>query len=270
MRAFASKILPARLKAPLVRALHPGQIDRETIAHKYLSGNGIEIGALHTPLKTPKETRVKYLDRLPVAELRAQYPELAEYNLIEPDIIADGELLNGVVDASQDFVIANHFIEHCQNPLLALSNMFRVLKDNGILYLAVPDKRYTFDIDRPVTPLNHLLRDFNEGPEWSRRQHFEEWTRLVDKVSEVEVDKHVSALMEKDYSIHFHVWTQKDLLELVSALRENLNLSFDVELFLKQEGECVFVLRKTIYRKDAETTAAKPQPSGVGVSTTSR
>lgn len=245
MRTLASKILPARLKAPLGRALHPGLIDRETIAHKYLAGTGIEIGALHTPLNVPRTANVKYLDRLPVAELRAQYPELTAYKLVSPDIIADGELLNEVDDCSQDFVIANHFIEHCENPLLAVRNMFRVLKPEGVLYLAIPDKRYTFDIDRPVTALDHLLRDFKEGPAWSRRDHFEEWSRLVDKVSANEIAGHVSALMDKNYSIHFHVWTQKELLELVLALRENLKLDFELELFLKREDECVLVLRKT-------------------------
>ena len=32
----------------------------------------------------------------------------------------------------------------------------------SILYLAVPDKRYTFDADRPVTPTDHVLRDYQE------------------------------------------------------------------------------------------------------------
>ena len=51
----------------------------------------------------------------------------------------------------------------------------------------MPDKRHTFDIDRPVTPIEHLFRDFDQGPDLSRRDHFEEWARLVDKVAGGEV-----------------------------------------------------------------------------------
>ena len=35
----------------------------------------------------------------------------------------DGERLATIADATQDFVIANHFLEHCQDPLGALGNM---------------------------------------------------------------------------------------------------------------------------------------------------
>ena len=38
--------------------------------------------------------------------------------------IDDGERLGKIADASQDFVIANHFLEHCQDPILALLNIF--------------------------------------------------------------------------------------------------------------------------------------------------
>jgi predicted SAM-dependent methyltransferase len=219
------------------------KLGREIIAETYLRGEGIEIGALHNPLKLPDSVTVKYVDRLPVAELRKQYPELDSQQLVDIDIIADGEKLETIGDASQDFVIANHFIEHCQDPIGALLNMFRVLKDWGMLYLAIPDKRYSFDIDRPITPLEHLIRDFREGPEWSRRQHFEEWVRFVNKVEDdEEARKQVSANMKMNYSIHFHVWTQFEMLDLISSLRGMV--TFEIELVLRNENEVVFILRK--------------------------
>ena len=219
------------------------KLGREIIAETYLRGEGIEIGALHNPLKLPDTVTVKYVDRLPVAELRKQYPELESQQLVDVDIIADGEKLETIGDASQDFVIANHFIEHCQDPIRALLNMFRVLKVWGMLYLAIPDKRYSFDIDRPITPLEHLIRDFREGPEWSRRQHFEEWVRFVNKVEDdEEARKQVSANMEMNYSIHFHVWTQFEMLDLISSLRGMV--TFEIELVLRNENEVVFILRK--------------------------
>lgn len=219
-------------------------IDRDAVAATYLRGDGIEIGALHNPLKVSEKARVRYLDRMTVADLRRQYPELAKENLVEVDIVDDGEHLVTVADESQDFVIANHFIEHSQNPLLAIANMFRVLKVDGVLYIALPDKRYSFDAERPVTSLDHLLRDFREGPDWSRKGHFEEWAWLVSKVENPEERKKlVNKLMTMDYSIHFHVWSQKEMVELVLFLQTVH--SFEIELMLRGGKEHIFILRKT-------------------------
>jgi len=114
--------------------------------------------------------------------------------------------------------------------------MLRVLKHGGILYLAVPDKRYTFDIDRPVTTIEHLLQDYEQGPQWSKRQHFEEWSRFIDKiVDRDEVEKRVTYLMNIDYSIHCHVWTQMEFLELVIALKRRLDFKFNPELFFSNQ-----------------------------------
>jgi predicted SAM-dependent methyltransferase len=219
------------------------KLGREFIADTYIRGQGIEIGALHMPLGVPRSARVKYVDRLSVPDLRKHYPELNDKNLVEVDIIADGERLESISDATQDFVIANHFVEHCQNPIAAILNMFRVLKPGGVLYLALPDKRCSFDVDRPVTPFEHLLRDYHDGPAWSRRQHFEEWTRLVNKVlDDEEAERQIALNLEMDYSIHYHVWTQAEMFELVVELRKMV--SFELELSLKNGGEVIFILRK--------------------------
>lgn len=215
---------------------------RKTIASIFLRGDGIEIGALHQPLSVPPVARVRYVDRMPVPELRRQYEELASLPLVDVDIIDNGEQLTTIGADTQDFVIANHFIEHCQNPVQTLQNLFRVLKTGGVLYCAVPDKRYTFDVDRPCTPLEHVMRDFSEGPAWSKRQHFEEWTRLVNKrTDEAEIEKEVLHLLSIDYSIHFHVWSATELLELVVAVQRMIR--FELELFLRNGFENLLILR---------------------------
>jgi SAM-dependent methyltransferase len=230
------------LASRLRRTVDPATRRRREIANRYLRGDGIEIGALHNPLDVPSSARVRYVDHLPVDELRRHYPELANVPLVDVDILDDGERLATIPDGTQDFVIANHFLEHCENPLRALGNMMRVLRPGGVVYLAVPDKRYTFDVDRPVTPTDHVLRDYREGPEGSRRAHYEEWARLVDNAEEPEA--HATDLLDRGYSIHFHAWTQAELLDLLRAAADELDLDFDIELMLKNRHEVVFVLRK--------------------------
>jgi len=222
------------------------RLDRESVANIYLRGTGIEIGALHNPLRIPKSARVKYVDRMSIPDLRKQYPDLDSRELVDVDIIDDGEQFSKIKDSTQDFVIANHFLEHCQNPIGAISNMLRVLKNGGVLYLSIPDKRYSFDVDRPETSIEHLLRDYQEGPAWSKRQHLEEWTRYVDKLKDdAEVEQQILHLINIDYSIHFHVWTQTEMLELILTLKKKLNFNFEVELFLRNESEVIIILKKS-------------------------
>ena len=51
--------------------------DRKGLADRFLLGSGIEIGGLQRPLLVGGNAQVKYVDRMPVCELRSQYPELA-------------------------------------------------------------------------------------------------------------------------------------------------------------------------------------------------
>lgn len=216
---------------------------REFLARTYLCGEGLEIGALSSPLAVPGRVKVRYVDRMSTDELRRHYPDLAAEPLVPVEVIDDGEQLATVPDGSQQFVIANHFLEHCQDPIRAASNFFRVLRPGGVLYMAVPDKRFTFDRERAVTPLEHLLDDHRDGPERSREEHFLDYARFViGSPSEAGVRELANHLKERDHSIHFHVWTQKEMLEMLLWLRETIG--FDIEVAAKNGPEVIFILRK--------------------------
>lgn len=190
-----------------------------------------------------------YVDRYSTDDLRKNYPTLKSAALVPVNIVCDGERLTGVEDGSQDFVIARHFLEHCQDPIGTLEHFFRVLKPGGIVYFAVPDKRYTFDSARSVTPLIHLLEDHQWGAERSRRTHFEEYVRAVnDPATDDEVRQQADELMAADFSIHYHVWTQHEVLELLLALRPRIG--FDIETFCKNHRENICVLRKDVARAE--------------------
>lgn len=219
-------------------------VARRDLAFRYLKGSGIEIGALHQPLEVPDDVEVRYLDRQTTAQLREHYKELAGLDLMEVDIVDDGETMPTVPDASVDFVIANHMVEHCQNIIATMENHLRVLKPGGVYFLAVPDKRFTFDSDRSVTPLEDMVRDYHEGPLWSRDSHYEDWARAVEKVSEDGVATRTRALIEDESDIHFHVWTQTEFLRLILYCQSELPFSFDVEVFQQNHSEVITVLRK--------------------------
>jgi SAM-dependent methyltransferase len=218
---------------------------RRHLAGRYLGGEGLEVGALHLPLGLPRGARARYVDRMGVEDLRAHYPELDEYDLVTPDFIDDGEQLASVPSESMDFVIVNHLIEHTQDPIGALLAQARVLREDGILYLAAPDRRRTkFDRNRPETPLEHLLRDHEEGPEWSRAQHYEEWSRLAIEVPGEEVAAHAAQLEADDYSIHFHTFTLTSFLALLLRSRETYGLPLEVVATETNNHEFIVIARR--------------------------
>jgi predicted SAM-dependent methyltransferase len=251
-----------------VKAENELTTNRARVAQWFLCGDGIEIGALHNPMPVTPSARVKYVDRMSAEGLRQQYPELRDLPLVDADIIDNGEELSRVPAASQDFIIASHFMEHCQNPVATLKSFMRVLRPDGILFLVIPDKLYTFDKDRPSTTLEHIVRDYEDGPAWSREQHFREYARLVDHAEPGEAEElRARYLMDMDYSIHFHVWTKGEVIELLTFLDEKYRLGCELKLFVDNGQEGIYVVRKsTIYGQPSsllvpEMSAVAPVPS---------
>jgi predicted SAM-dependent methyltransferase len=201
---------------------------------RWLNGEGIEVGALHRPLRVPASARVRYVDRMPVAELRCHYPELAEYSLVPVDIIGSAEDLSALVDNSVDFVIANHLLEHLEYPIRGLLEFFRVLRPSGIVYLALPDQRMGIDHRRPLTSVDHLMDEHYNGAAANRRQHYYDWVVLSEQWCG-DIEERVDQLMAMDYSIHFHVWRPDTFLDLLTVTRRTVDLDFEVIAFAPPE-----------------------------------
>lgn len=220
---------------------------RRELAARYLFGHGLEIGPLHQPLVMPAYVTVSYVDRLKVADLRREYPELAAWNLTGPDVLDDGEMLSTIEPGSQDFIVANHFLEHCENPIGTIENHLGKIRPGGILFYAVPDKRFTFDHPRRLTSLEHMIADYEQGPQASRSAHFDDWARLVEfkgNETDAETIARARALERAGHSIHMHVWTQAEFLQLILAARERFDDAFEIEAAARQQIEFVVVLRK--------------------------
>ncbi|HEX4665529.1 MAG TPA: methyltransferase domain-containing protein [Chthoniobacterales bacterium] len=227
---------------------------RAFAAYRFIKGSGIEIGALHQPLHVYHRARVRYLDRLPTNEARKLHPELAGETFVPVDLIDDSETLGTILDASCDFVIASHVLEHCRNPIGALENMLRVLKPGGTVFLAVPDKRQTFDASRPVTSYEHIARDYRDGPESSDLQHFEEKTTRRPDQSETAAAEARHFFAQRT-NVHFHVWTTREIIELLQNVQRDFGFPFELEMIARNGAELVIVLRKSGNCAGAETRA---------------
>jgi predicted SAM-dependent methyltransferase len=218
----------------------------------YLHGQGIEIGALHQPLPLngTRVTGVRYVDCASADILRQHYPELAHHNFAAIDVIDDGEKLNAFESASLDFIIANHFIEHARNPIGTLRAWLQRLRPEGIIYLAVPDKRFTFDVNRPLTSLQHLVDDDQAGEADLQARddlHYVEFAEFVHQMEGDALVAHTQKLKDMNYSIHFHTYTPASFFELLSYLQARAGLPFSIAAYaetLPTSEEFLAVLKK--------------------------
>lgn len=133
--------------------------------------------------------------------------------------IGDAVDLKGIADSSYDFVLASHVLEHVANPIKAIREWLRVLRRGGALLLAVPDKEFIFDHARPVTSLEHLVRDFEGGVEEDDLTHLPEIVALTD----IRMDSHVPDLEflktrglcnYEHRCLHHHVFDRRLMAEI--------------------------------------------------------
>ncbi|MEW6445314.1 MAG: methyltransferase domain-containing protein [Pseudomonadota bacterium] len=244
---------------------------RRFVSRSYIRGSGIEIGAFTSPLDVPSDVRVSYVDKYDLDAIDSAHSvaglSLADFgvcvsSIIRPDIIDDGETLSKIGDLSQDFVIANHVLEHFEDPIKGFKNMLRVVKHGGVVYLALPDMRRSFDRVRSETSFEHILRDYVEGPSTSRGEAYAEFADifvshgmdkgLFDKRHGEErrqfIVSQAQALEAAGFSIHFHAWTLDGMQDMFLKMKRMFGLNFDTKLVLQNGDEVIFVFEKNTDR----------------------
>ncbi len=141
-------------------------------------------------------------------------------NLKKPsdvDYVTDAANLFFAKDGTLDFVCSSHVLEHLANPLRAISEWKRVIKEGGIIYAGIPDKRYMFDHKRDRTPLNHLINDFENDVDQTDETHIleciEKWDKKGDSGNIKEKTQEYIKGNLKSH-IHHHVWIIDDVKEI--------------------------------------------------------
>jgi SAM-dependent methyltransferase len=94
--------------------------------------------------------------------------------------IAEAAALGFSADASYDFLLSSHMLEHSANPIRVLEEWKRVLKPGGLLLLVLPHKDNTFDHRRPTSTLDHLKEDFAQEMGEDDLSHLPEILQLHD------------------------------------------------------------------------------------------
>ena len=128
------------------------------------TGFGLEVGPSYSPL-LPKSAgyNVETIDHADADTLRRKYSGNAA-RIEEVDHVSDGRSMLEVIGQAgrYDFILASHVIEHVTDIVRFLQDCEELLRPDGRLVLAVPDKRYCFDAFRPVSTAGDALQAYLE------------------------------------------------------------------------------------------------------------
>ncbi len=103
-------------------------------AYRVLSGQGLEIGALHLPALLPSRCKVAYCDYMTTEDSTVLYDELDPTTLVRVSHLCDldrGDLRTVFSKSVFDFCVFNHVVEHVANPIPNLSPALAYLDLQG-------------------------------------------------------------------------------------------------------------------------------------------
>lgn len=127
-----------------------------------VAGRILEIGAFDNPtFRRELGDEVEYLDFFSRAELVKVHRDNPRRNpsaAVEVDHVVKGADFAAKLAPGFACVVANHVVEHVPDLIFWFAQIEALLADDGVLFLAVPDRRYTFDYFRPVSLATQMIR----------------------------------------------------------------------------------------------------------------
>jgi len=215
-------------------------------AFNLLKGRGVEIGALSRPFDLDAE--VVYADRASTEELREIYrgDDRLRAGIVEVSLITPPPRYGfpGVSANYFDFVISGHVLEHQPNPIYALVEQFRIIRQGGFIYCVIPNKSFTYDRNRLDTPIPYLeakYRSLDFSVDADMAVEISQYTiGHEDYSGDPEID--TPKILASPSTQHFYVFSPTSVFQLLVVLTRYVN--FGVEFFSCEGGEIHFALRK--------------------------
>ncbi len=219
------------------------------------TSKGLELGPLANPVVRRDMGDVRYLDHVDTETLRARYATHDGFDLdaiVPIDYVSLAGSIHDAVrdDAPFDYVIASHVIEHVPDFVGWLRDIRSILRDGGVLSLAIPDHRRCFDALRSPTvtadvvhahltsatvPIPRQVFDhYSSAVAWHGFISWEEeppFAEMVPVHSETEALQRASAAVaSSDYQdVHCWVFTPSSFTRLFAALQRLHLVPFSVE-----------------------------------------
>lgn len=120
-----------------------------------------------------------------------------------------------------------------------------MLQPGGIILIACPDKRRTFDVSRPSTTIDHLLNDYYNNCNYPSLEHILEFAKAASEDLRQKSIKSPKEFYEWGCNCfesgfadaHCHVWTDEEFFNQIKYLIEG-GIIEELEI-VSQQNNCV-------------------------------
>ncbi len=129
--------------------------------------------------------------------------------------------LQSGLSAKYDCSISSNLIEHSPNPILLLLNFYYITKEGGYQYHAIPHYKYTFDMYRNPTTIEHLIADFESMTTDADSSHREDYRQSAVVKHGWQRDFHKKYPMSYPY-MHYHVFDEVNVRQLADFMFEDV------------------------------------------------
>ncbi len=250
------------------------------------TSKGLELGPLANPVVRRDMGDIRYLDHIDAESLRARYATHDGFDIdaiVPIDFVTHSGSVRDTVGENVvfDYVIASHVIEHVPDLVGWLGDIRSVMRDDGVLSLAVPDHRRCFDALRSPTVTAEVIHAHLTGAtvpsprqvfdhyssavawkgliSWGEEPPFED---LVPVHAETEAfDRATATMASGEYQdVHCWVFTPSSFTRLFGALQRLQLLPFSVEPCSDPIGGEFFV---TLRAADPATAVVPPVADGL-------
>ncbi|MES2559580.1 MAG: methyltransferase domain-containing protein [Bacteroidota bacterium] len=239
-------------------------LSHRKLGWKLMRGKGLEIGALHEHTILPTGCDVDYADAISKEEAKKLFPEIDGSKLVDVKYIIDLDKsgLKSIGNEVYDFVILSHVIEHVANPINVVDELFRVCKKGGLILIAAPDKNYTFDRKRDLTPFAHLWSEYEQKVTEVTDDHYLDFIKGVhpEVLEKSEAELQQAIISVKNRREHAHVWDSGSFQQFLLTCFEKLGIH--AQLVMENIGEHNKLEYFSIWQKtDGVNSYEKPQHS---------
>lgn len=129
----------------------------------------LEVGAFDNPtVRRSDGFVVRYADYFSAHELREKHannPKRDVSRVVDVDYVLKGPRLSPFIQEKVDLVVANHVIEHICNPIGWLCDIAMFCSPDALVFMAVPDQRFTFDYLKQPSDITAIVRSHEEEKE---------------------------------------------------------------------------------------------------------
>ena len=138
------------------------QREEKILYHINMDGQGIEIGPSHSPIVPKKDGhKVHVIDHMNREQLIEKYTghDVQLENIEEVDFVWSGQPFAELTGKAgyYDWIIASHIIEHTTDFIGFLNDCDSIMKDDVVISLVIPYKRFCFDHFRANAGISEII-----------------------------------------------------------------------------------------------------------------